>query len=119
VEVLARFDFPHFHVLSGDDLGDRIRLIYHFSLFLAVPEGRVGVACAVDLPKETPEVISLGDLIPGVEYSEREMEEMLGVRFLGSTWAGRIFLPEDWDGSVHPWRRDETGLGPEHLRSLE
>jgi membrane-bound hydrogenase subunit beta len=119
VEALAAFDFPHFHVLSGDDLGDRIRLIYHFSLFLAVPDGRVGLACAVDLPKECPIVPSLCERIPGVEYSEREMREMLGVRFAGAEWSGRIFLPEEWDESVHPWRRDETAPGPDRFLRLE
>ena len=35
VQYLFTLDFLHFHVLSGDDEGEWIRLIYHFSLFLA------------------------------------------------------------------------------------
>ena len=33
VDLLFEFDFPIFHVISGDDVGDCILLNYHFSLF--------------------------------------------------------------------------------------
>ena len=76
------------------------------------------LACAVDLPKECPIVPSLYERIPGVEYSEREMREFLGVTFEGLPNTASIFLPEDWNEDVKPWRRDGAGLAPEHVREL-
>ena len=61
---------------------------------------------------------SLWSRIPGVEYSEREMKEFLGVTFEGLPNTASIFLPEDWDENVKPWRRDGAGLAPEHVREL-
>ena len=119
VQYLFTSDFLHFHVLSGDDEGEWIRLIYHFSLFLAYHRSsRVGLSVSVRLPKEDLVMPSLQDRIPGAEYSEREMREMLGVEFAGMPDRGNIFLPEDWDDDVKPWRRDSTGPGPDRVREL-
>jgi membrane-bound hydrogenase subunit beta len=119
VDELFAIDFPHFHVISGDDVGENILLNYHFSLFrVAARGGRVGVSVCVLVPKSDLKIPSLYDRIPGIEYSEREMREMLGVEFEGLPMKGFIFLPEDWDENVKPWRRDEEGLSPDMIRDL-
>ena len=61
---------------------------------------------------------SLWSRIPGVEYSEREIREMLGIDFDGLPNKALIFLPEDWDETIKPWRRDETGPGADDVRHL-
>ncbi|ADE57386.1 MULTISPECIES: NADH-quinone oxidoreductase subunit C [Aminobacterium] len=119
VEFLFGFDFLHFHVLSGNDDGDVVSLNYHFSLFrVAGRDKRLGVTVSVAIPKSDLVMPSLFKTIPGVEYSEREMREMLGIDFEGLQNKALVFLPEDWDESIKPWRRDETGPDAEHLREL-
>jgi membrane-bound hydrogenase subunit beta len=53
-----------------------------------------------------------------VEYSEREIREMLGVDFDGLPNKALVFLPDDWDQTIKPWRRDETGPGPDVVNEL-
>lgn len=119
IDVLAEFDFPMFHVMSGNDDGDVVTLNYHFGIFqCAGRRKRIGATVSVSLPKDDLVVPSLFSRIPGVEYSEREMREMLGIRFDGLPNTALVFLPEDWDEAVKPWRRDETGPKPENVREL-
>ena len=119
VDLLADFDFPQFHVISGNDDGEAVTLHYHFSLFQVAGRGdRVGVTVSVPVYKTDLVMPSLYSRIPGVEYSEREIREMLGIDFDGLPNKALIFLPEDWDESIKPWRRDETGPSVEDVRHL-
>ncbi len=119
VEFLGTLDFPHFHVISGNDEEEKVMLNYHFSLYRAAGfETQVGVSVKVRLSKDNLSMPSLWPLIPGVEYSEREILELFGVDFVGLENKNLVFLPEDWDRSVFPKRRDESGLKPEHIRKL-
>lgn len=119
VEFLFSFDFPIFHVMSGDDIGNAVLLNYHFSVFTSAGRGkRIGVVLSLEVSKEDLTMPSLYDKIPGIEYSEREMHEMLGVSFNGLPNQSLVFLPEDWDEKVHPWRRDDSGLSPKHIKEL-
>lgn len=119
IDALFEFDFLHFHIMSGNDDGDVVTLYYHFSLFRVAEKGkRMGITVGVAVPKDDLVMPSLFDRIPGVEYSEREIREMLGIDFDGLPNKALVFLPEDWDQTIKPWRRDETGPGPEVVREL-
>ncbi|GHS95998.1 hypothetical protein AGMMS50276_13630 [Synergistales bacterium] len=119
VEYLFKYDFVNFHVISGDDTGENLELNYHFSLFQRARGGRIGVTARVSVPKSDLSMPSIFDLLPGSEYSEREIREMLGVDFVGLPNKALIFLPEDWDEEIKPWRRDETGPSIDLVRELE
>lgn len=119
VDDLFEFDFLHFHITSGNDDGDVVTLYYHFSLFRVADRGkRLGLTIGVAVPKDDLVMPSLFDRIPGIEYSEREIREMLGVDFDGLPNKALVFLPDDWDQTIKPWRRDETGPGPDVVREL-
>lgn len=119
VDLLMEIDFLHFHITSGDDEGDVVQLNYHFSLFRVAGRGnRLGVTISVRIPKDDLVIPSLWSRIPGIEFSEREMREMLGVDPDGLPNKALVFLPEHWNEDIKPWRRDETGPGPEDVRDL-
>jgi len=119
VDRLRTIDFLHFHVMSGNDDGDVVTLYVHCCLFREAGEGhRLGITLAVPIPKSDLSIPSLNSRIPGTEFSEREMREMLGIRFDGLPNTNLVFLPENWDEEIKPWRRDETGPTPEHIREL-
>jgi membrane-bound hydrogenase subunit beta len=118
VEKLFEYDFVNFHVISGDDEGDDITLNYHLSVFQRDRGGRIGVTVTVKVPKSDLSMPSIFDLLPGSEYSERETREMFGVDFVGLPNKGLVFLPEDWDEEIKPWRRDDQGPPPDTIREL-
>jgi len=98
-----------------------VTLRYHFSLFsYAERNGRVGVSVIVRVPKSNLVMPSLFSLIPGIELSEREAREMYGIEFDGLPNKAHVFLPEQWDDEIKPWRDDEAGLSqkPDAVRRL-
>ena len=52
------------------------------------------------------EVESLFELFPGTELPEREVYDLLGVRFAGHPDLVRLLMPDDWEG--HPLRKDDA-----------
>ena len=65
---------------------------------------------AVDVPKSKPEIETICDWIPGALITEREKQEMLGVKIIGIPDSRRLFLPEDFPEGVYPWRKNEKGM---------
>ena len=121
IRALFDIDALHFHVISGYDDGDAVTLRYHFSLFsCAKRNGRVGAIVIVRVPKPDLVMPSLFSLIPGTEFSERETREMYGIEFDGLPNKALIFLPDQWDEEIKPWRDDEAGLSqkPDTVRRL-
>ena len=118
VENLFAYDFVNFHVISGDDVGDDVTLSYHLSVFQRDSGGRVGVTVTVKVPKSDLSMPSIFDLLPGSEYSEREIREMFGLYFVGLPNKGLVFLPENWDEQIKPWRRDSEGPSSKDVREL-
>jgi NADH-quinone oxidoreductase subunit C len=66
------------------------------------PPRRVRVR--VQVPEADASVATLWDLYAGVEAYEREVFDMMGIRFDGHPDLTRILMPEDWEG--HPLRKD-------------
>ena len=60
----------------------------------------------VQVPADDATLPSLFDVHPGVEASERETHDLMGIVFEGNPDLSRILLPDDWEG--HPLRKDEA-----------
>ena len=54
--------------------------------------------------EEEPVVPTSVDLWVGADWLEREIADMMGIRFDGHPDPRRLLMPDDWDG--HPHRRD-------------
>jgi len=102
-------EYPHLAVTSGNDMGKTIELIYHFSMYYGTRDQEVSLNIAVEVPKSNPTIETVSDLIPGAVITEREKQEMLGVKIKGIPDDRRVFLPDDFPEGVYPWRKDETG----------
>ncbi len=109
VRLLCAIQFPHFAIISGSDIGEEIKLTYHFSLYYGERSKEISFNLAAILPKNNLKLPTITDLIPGAQTSEREIKEMLGVTIEGLPDLTNIFLPKDFPKDVYPLRKDETG----------
>lgn len=108
---------PHLAVTSGNDMGKTIELIYHFSVYFGKKNNEISLNVSVDLPKNKPEIETICDYIPGALITEREKQEMLGIKVIGIPDERRLFMDDDWPEGVYPWRKDEKGMD-EYVRNL-
>lgn len=113
VPDVTRFVFrelgARFQIASGLDAGDALEILYHWAF------DRLGlvVTLCTRLPREDPRIESLAGICKATEWIEREMHELLGIRFPGHPDPRRLLLPDDWPEGNYPLRRDAPPRGPE------
>ena len=93
-----------------------LEVVYHFQSFTH----KHRFTLKVNLPRwkdgkvgELPEVPSVTGLWRTADWHEREVYDLMGVRFRGHPDLSRIMMPVDWVG--HPLRRDYP-LGGEEVQ---
>ncbi len=95
-----------FNLLSDATCVDRLPSEPRFELnyqLVSIPKRR-RVTLQVRVPGSDAVVDSLTSVWPGAGWLEREIFDLMGVRFNGHPDLRRILLPEDWEG--HPLRKD-------------
>lgn len=78
----------------------RFEVSYHLT---SIPRA-MKIRLRVKLEGSDPTVDSLIPVWPGAGWLEREIFDLMGIRFNGHPDLRRILLPDDWEG--HPLRRD-------------
>lgn len=90
--------------LCSVDMITRIDVVYHFSSL-----ARNHIFCVkVPADHEQPEVPSVTSLWLGARLQEREVYDLMGVRFAGHQDLSRLFLWDKFPG--HPLRKDFMAL---------
>jgi NADH/F420H2 dehydrogenase subunit C len=93
--------YDYLSAVTGVDYPDRLEVVYH----LYSMKGGMGlIILKVSASKEEPEVPSLTPLWPGANFQEREVYDLMGIRFAGHPDLKRILLWEGYEG--HPLRKD-------------
>jgi NADH-quinone oxidoreductase subunit C len=92
--------------LSAYDRPDHFGVLYCLVKPAASPAEFAELRLRVVMPKAAgePACPSLESVFPAANWHEREMHDMYGIRFEGSSDLRRMFLPEGWTG--HPMRKD-------------
>jgi NADH:ubiquinone oxidoreductase subunit C len=108
----------------GVDLeNDKYQLIYIFWSHA----NRALVQLRVSLEGEKPEIESVCDIFPGLEWHEREAREMFGIEFKNHPDPRLLLLPDELEGA-YPLRKrfqtdqsrlNETGITPPKPRPKE
>ncbi|KAA0008800.1 MAG: NADH-quinone oxidoreductase subunit C [Thermoplasmata archaeon] len=102
--------YPHFSIISCTDLENIIELNYHFALGYGRRLEEYVITFKVNLPKNDLKIDSIADIFPAVIYSEREIQEMMGIEVINIPDGRHMFLTKDFPSGVYPWRRDEAGV---------
>jgi NADH-quinone oxidoreductase subunit C len=114
--LLARFlrDTPElvFNFLSDVTAVDRFPIEPRFELnyHLLSLSRRETIRLRVRLPGDDPVIESVVPLWPTANWHEREIFDLMGIRFEGHPNLRRMLLPDDWSG--HPHRKDYPVEGP-------
>jgi NADH-quinone oxidoreductase subunit C len=106
----AGLDFDYCEDVTGIDWPTRnlIEVVYHlFSL-----QHRHQLVLKVETDRGQPSVPSVQGVWKAANWLEREVYDMLGVKFVGHPDMRRILLPDDWVG--HPLRKDYQEAGGYH-----
>lgn len=93
--------FKHISTITGVDLGGEIEVIYHLAY-----EGSIVLSLRFAVSKEKPNVPTITDIVPGAVLYEREVHDLLGVRFEGHPDLSPLMLPEEWPQGVYPLRKE-------------
>ena len=105
IKDAAKFLFEdcglRFCISTGVDTPEGYEIMYHFSA------DKIGkfVTLRVIVPKKDPEIESITPLIPGAEFIEREIYDMLGVKFRNHPRPFRLLLADDWPEDEFPHRK--------------
>jgi NADH-quinone oxidoreductase subunit C len=92
--------FNYLANLTAVDYQDHFEVVYHIH---SVPDNRkIMVKCSISREKaQLPSAVSLW---PAADWQEREIYDLMGIKFTGHPNLVRILLPEDFTG--HPLRKD-------------
>lgn len=88
---------------SGQDTPGGLEILYHFSFDKT---GEIFSLRVLIEEKEHPEIESITPIIIGAEWIEREIWEMLGIKFKGHPNLKRLLLAEEWPEGKFPLRHD-------------
>ncbi|MDD4955510.1 MAG: NADH-quinone oxidoreductase subunit C [Candidatus Omnitrophica bacterium] len=89
--------------ITGIDNEKNFELIYHFGLDKT---GELFNARIFIDDKSHPEIDSLIDLFKASDWVEREIHELLGIKFNGHPNLKHLLLDDDWPKNSYPLRKD-------------
>jgi len=90
--------------ITGIENEHTFELLYHFS---SDKTGEI-FNIRIFLEKNNPEIESLTALFTASDWVEREIFEMLGIRFNGHPNLKHLLLDEDWPKDNYPLRKNYT-----------
>jgi NADH-quinone oxidoreductase subunit C len=94
-----------FLIVTGIDSEDCFEVLYHYSYDQT---GCVITIKAFVRDKQHPKIQSIAPFLPGAEWIEREIHDLLGIEFPGHPDMRRLILADDWPEGVYPLRKDTS-----------
>ncbi len=94
-------DFKYLNAVSAIDFVEHFELVYHLT---SLAKEHTGIVRSRVYGREEPTAASVVSVWKGADFQEREIWDLMGVRFTGHPNMKRIMLWEGFDG--HPLRKD-------------
>ena len=94
-------DFSFLNAVSAVDFIEYFELVYHLT---SLSKQHCGVIRSRVYGREEPAAASVVGVWKGADFQEREIWDLMGIRFAGHPNMKRIMLWEGFDG--HPLRKD-------------
>ncbi|MDR2698430.1 MAG: NADH-quinone oxidoreductase subunit C [Candidatus Methanoplasma sp.] len=91
--------FEHATSIMGNDMVDRMEVIYHLSNYF----NGVMIELTVELPADNLHVRSVADIWVGGNWHERETYELFGIVFDGHPKLERLLTPDTYE--FYPFRK--------------
>jgi len=107
-------DFRFLIAVTGVDRLDHFEVVYHLQ---SIRLNHLGVLKVRTYERDNPEVPSLVSIWPGARLQEREVYDLMGIRFAGHPDLRRVFLWEGFPG--HPLRKDWLGMPGQRMPGLQ
>ena len=102
-----KFLFEELHlrfvIITGIDAEHCFEVLYHFS---NDETGCVVTVKAFIRDRKNPAIESVTPFIPGAEWIEREIHDLLGINFKNHPNLERLILADDWPEGVYPLRKE-------------
>jgi len=89
-------------IATGVDTPTAIEVLYHW----AFDQCDLMFTVRTKLNREKPVIESIAMICKGAEWIEREMWEMLGIKFQNHPDMRHLLLADDWPEGKYPLRRD-------------
>jgi len=88
-------------IATGVDTDKGLEVMYHWAL----DADGIVITLRVLVSHDSPGLISIAPMYPAAEWIEREMWELLGIRFKGHPDLRHLLLSDDWPEGDYPMRR--------------
>ena len=90
-----------FIIATGRDNDKTFEIVYHFS------NDQTGMVAniRVNIPRNKPEIESLTSLFVAADWIEREMHELLGIKFLNHPNMRSLLSDQNWEEGTYPYAR--------------
>jgi len=95
-----------FVIATGIDSDDCFEILYHYSYDQT---GCVITLKAFIRDRENPAIESIAPFLPGAQWIEREIHDILGIDFKNHPDMRRLILADDWPEGVYPLRKELNG----------
>jgi NADH-quinone oxidoreductase subunit C len=96
-------DLPlRFVIITGIDSDDCFEVLYHYA---NDETGCFVTVKAFIRDRNKPAIESITPFVPGAEWIEREVHDILGIDFVNHPNLRRLILADDWPEGVYPLRK--------------
>ena len=92
-----------FVIATGIDSDHWFEILYHFA---NDETGHIVSVKAFIRDRENPQIESIAQFLPGAEWIEREIHDILGIEIKNHPNMRRLILQDDWPEGVYPLRKE-------------
>jgi NADH-quinone oxidoreductase subunit C len=104
---LPTLSFDYLVCLTGVDYPEKMQIVYHLE---SIAHRHVIVLKADIADRVDPTIDTVSDVWQTAKYHEREVYDLLGVKFNGHTDLRRLFLDDTWGFPLRKDYKDEVRI---------